>query len=56
MYPIDFDQAYKSINFLNSLYSSYENKSKWIKLNKTIISKKLGRVNNRISKLYTTDN
>ena len=55
-YPIDFDQAYKSINFLNSLYSSYENKSKWIKLNKTIISKKLGRANKRISKLYTTDN
>ena len=54
-YPIILTKLINQLIF-EFLYSSYENKSKWIKLNKTVISKKLGRMNKKISKLYTTDN
>ncbi len=53
-YPVNFKECFKSINFLNALYCSYEKNGKWIKLNKINISKRLGKSSEKISKIYRT--
>ncbi len=53
-YPIPPSECLKSVNLLNALYKSYENNGKWVKLDKIVKSKRLGRKNEKISKLYRT--
>ena len=48
---IDKDDCYSSINLLHAFYASDE-KSKWIKLSSKTKSKRLGSINEKISKLY----
>ncbi len=50
-FPMDKKDCYKTIQFLNSFYVSDE-KQKTILVNKVLDSKRLGRKNNKISKLY----
>ncbi len=50
-FNIDFHECYKTIQLLNSFYVSSE-KKKTILVNKVIDSKKLGRKNEKISKIY----
>jgi UDP-N-acetyl-2-amino-2-deoxyglucuronate dehydrogenase len=51
-YPIPPSECLKSVNLLNALYKSYENDGKWVKLDKIVKPKKLGRKNEKISNLY----
>ena len=50
-FNFDFHECYKTIQLLNSFYVSSE-KKKTILVNKVIDSKKLGRKNEKISKIY----
>ena len=40
-FPVSPSECLKSINLLNALYKSYENKGKWVKLNKIVKANKL---------------
>jgi UDP-N-acetyl-2-amino-2-deoxyglucuronate dehydrogenase len=51
-YPIPSSECLKSVNLLNALYKSYENDGKWVKLDKIVKPRKLGRKNEKISNLY----
>lgn len=53
-FPVSPAECLKSINLLNALYKSYQNNGKWVKLNKVVNPIKLGRKNEKISKLYRT--
>tara|TARA_Y100001935_G_scaffold243995_1_gene235975 strand:+ start:295 stop:1371 length:1077 start_codon:yes stop_codon:yes gene_type:complete len=50
-FPIGYKDCYKTIQLLNSFYVSNE-KKKTVIVNKILDSKKLGRVNNKISNVY----
>ena len=53
-FPVSPAECLKSINFLNALYKSYENNGSWVKLDKIVKPKKLGRKNEKISRFYRT--
>lgn len=50
-FPMNKKDCYKTIQFLNSFYVSDEQNKK-VKVNKVLDSKRLGRKNDKISKLY----
>lgn len=50
-FPVSFEDCYKTIQFLNSFYSSNE-KKKTLDVKKVVDSKLLGKKNEKISKLY----
>ena len=52
-YPIDYKDTFNSIKLLNSFYISHENR-KWVYLNESMDSSKLGQDNKDLQNMYIT--